>query len=105
MITPGTCCPAAPRTQAARSQRPSPDKALRCLGGPRGARSGAGGIGQARNSIAQPKARSDAPKAAARCDPGAEPPAGSVAGPMARSSSGGSPHFIRPAYARRGVAG
>ena len=105
MIMPRSCSSAMLCARAAGSRPPSPDKALRSLEDPERAGPGAAGIGQARNSIPWPKARSGAPKAAARCDPGAESLAGSVAGPMARSSSGGSSPVARPAHARRGVAG
>jgi len=105
MITPRSSPPAMLCTRAAGSQPPSPDNALRSLEDPERAGPGAAGIGRARNSIARPKARSEAPQARDRCDPGAEPLAGPAAGPMARSSSGGSCPVVGPAHAPGGVAG
>ena len=72
MITPGTCSPAMPRMPAAETPPPSPAPTLRSLedlerAGPRAA-----GIGQARNSIARPKAHSQDPQGGARCDQGPE---------------------------------
>jgi hypothetical protein len=101
MSTPGTCSPATPRMPAEETPPPSPDTALRSLEDLERAGPGAAGTGQARNSIA----RSRDPKARARCDPRAESLAGSLAGPMARSSSGGSSPVVRPAHGPRGVAG
>jgi hypothetical protein len=105
MITPGTCSPAMPRMPAAETTPPSPDTTLRSLEDLERARPGAAGIGQARKSIARPKAHSQDPQAGARCDPGAGPVARSAAGPMALSSSGGSLPVVRAAHARGGVAG
>src|SRR4029453_13359162 len=82
----------------------SPDTRLRSLTDLERAGPGAAGMGQARNSIARPMTNSQDPKAGARCDPGAEPPTGSAAGPMARSSSSGSCPVVRPAHAPSGVA-
>jgi hypothetical protein len=104
MITSGTCCPAIPRTQAVRSRPPSPDTMPRSLEDLERAGPGATGIAQARNSIARRKARAQDPNGEAR-DPAAEPPAGSLVNSLARSSSGGSSPVVRPAHARRGVAG
>jgi len=101
MSTPGACSPAMPRMPAKETPPPSQDTALRSLEDLERAGPGAAGTGQARNSIA----RSRDPKAGARCDPGAESLAGSLAGPMARSSSDGSSPVVRPANSRRGVAG
>jgi len=101
MSTPGACSPAMPRMPAEETPPPSPDTALRSLEDLDRAGQGAAGTGQARNSIA----RSRDPKARARCDPRAESLAGSLAGPMTRSSFGGSSPVVRPAHGPRGVAG
>jgi hypothetical protein len=105
MITPGNCCPATPRMLAAETPPPAPEPTLRSLEDLERAGPGAAGVGQARNSIARPRSHSQDPQAGARCDPGAGPLAGFTANPVARSSSGGSSPLVRPAHARRGVAG
>lgn len=67
-------------------------------------RDGGGRDGSSREPDRRAEGSLQVSKAGARCDPGAQPPAGSSAGPPARSSSGGSSPVVRPAHARRGGA-
>jgi hypothetical protein len=72
---------------------------------PRSARTTLTGITQAPNRGTSPKLRPERPKAGARCHLEAQPPAESVARPMAASSSGRSSPVVLPTQAVRGVAG
>jgi hypothetical protein len=104
MITPETFSPVRPREPAAEPPPSSLDATPHCCGDPERAGSGPVEIAQARESIPRQKALAENPRTVARLDPHAEPLAGSLAGPIARSSSGGSSPLVRPAHARGGVA-
>jgi hypothetical protein len=98
MITPRICSPAVLRT-------PSPETTRRCLEKPEPAGRGAAGISRTPELDRPAEGTLRCSKSGGCCDPGAEPLAGSAAGSMARSSSGGSSPVVRPAHAPRGVAG
>ncbi len=90
---------------AAETPPSSLDATLPCPGDPERGGSGPVGLAQARKRIPRTKALSENPKRGARLDPHAEPLAGSLALPIAGSSSGGSSPLVRAAHARGRVAG
>jgi hypothetical protein len=63
------------------------------------------GITQIPNQGTSPELRTERSKAGVRCPPEAQPSAESVARQLAASSSGWSSPVVRPAHARRRVAG
>jgi hypothetical protein len=81
----------------------SHDSALRRA--PRSAGITLAGITQIPNQGTSPELRTERSKAGVRCHPEAQPPAESVARPVAASSSGGHSPLVRPAHARRRFAG
>lgn len=105
MTTLGTCWRVTARTRAAESVLLSPYTAPRSVTDPERAELRAVGVAKARKSIARAKARHEDPRTGARRDPGAESLAGSLAHPVAGSSSGVFSPVVRPAHAACAVAG